>query len=64
MNSADLRAYFQEAQSSMESARACAKVAVGFAAGKLRSMYIDADTLRELKHELQGFNAKKGKWAA
>lgn len=58
----ELRTYFNEVSEAMSGARNCAKVAVSFAAGKLRSMYLDAETLRELKRELHGYNAKRGKW--
>lgn len=60
--STELRGYFNEAREQINAACQCAKVGVEFAAGRLRGMYLSAETLIELKRELQGFNAKRGKW--
>ena len=53
---------FNEAESMLRSADSCTGRAVCFAAGRLRRLHLDTGTLRELKRELQNFNAKRGKW--
>ena len=62
MDAEDLNRAFNNAETVMRNAGHCAARAVRFSAGKLRTLAIDGETLRELKRELQHYNAKRGKW--
>lgn len=58
----EMNAAFDNAERTLLQANQCAARAVRFSAGRLKRLALDVDTLRELKRELQHFNAKRGKW--
>ena len=62
MDQQELRDLFNEVRASLRSADMYAATAVEYAAGRLRRMHLSSDTLRALKRELAGFNAKRGRW--
>lgn len=58
----EMKASIQASVDVMRQSQYLAKQAFEISRGRLRHMYLDADTLRDLKRELQDFNAITGHW--
>lgn len=64
MNYSDILQARKDAQEQINLADTATRHAASLCAGRLRQADVWADTLRELKRELQDFNITTGKWKA